>query len=131
MASRLESASKQYGCDIVISEQTYHPCADRIWARELDYLKVKGKTQPVSVYELVGLRTETVTDQKLQVIDHYAKGLELYRKRQFARAIGEFAMVTEIDSRDKSADLHMQRCQHWLKNAPPDDWDGSWIMTEK
>ncbi len=131
LASRLESASKQYGCDIVISEQTYHPCADRIWARELDYIKVKGKTQPVSVYELVGLRTETVPEQKLEVIDHYAKGLELYRKRQFARAIGEFATVAEIDNHDKSANLHMVRCQHWLANSPPDDWDGSWIMTEK
>jgi len=131
LASRLESASKQYGCDIVISEQTYHPCADRIWARELDYIKVKGKTQPVSVYELVGLRTETVPGQKLEVIDHYAKGLELYRKRQFARAIGEFATVAEIDSHDKSANLHMVRCQHWLTSSPPDDWDGSWIMTEK
>ncbi len=131
LASRLEGASKQYGCDIVISEQTYHPCADRIWARELDYIKVKGKTQPVSVFELVGLRTETVPGQKLEVIDHYAKGLELYRSRQFARAIGEFATVAEIDKHDKSASLHMVRCQHWLTNAPPDDWDGSWIMTEK
>jgi len=131
LASRLEGASKQYGCDIIISDSTYEPCKDRIWARELDYIKVKGKTQPVSVYELVGLRTETVPGQKLEVIDHYAKGLELYRSRLFARAIGEFATVAEIDKHDKSASLHMVRCQHWLTNAPPDDWDGSWIMTEK
>jgi adenylate cyclase len=131
LASRLEGASKQYGCDIVISEQTYHPCASRIWARELDYIKVKGKTQPVSVYELVGLQDEPVPEQKLRVLDHYAKGLDLYRKRQFARAIGEFATVAEIDQKDKSAGLHMVRCQHWLTNPPPDDWDGSWIMTEK
>jgi len=131
LASRLEGASKQYGCDIVISDSTYNPCKDRVWARELDYIKVKGKTQPVSVYELVGLRTETVPGQKLEVIDHYAKGMELYRGRQFAKAIGEFATVAEIDKYDKSASLHMVRCQHWLTNAPPDDWDGSWIMTEK
>jgi adenylate cyclase len=54
LGSRLESASKQYGIDIVISENTFKPCADRIWTRELDYIKVKGKNRPVAVYELVG-----------------------------------------------------------------------------
>jgi adenylate cyclase len=43
LGSRLESASKQYGIDIVISENTFKPCADRIWTRELDYIKSKAK----------------------------------------------------------------------------------------
>jgi adenylate cyclase len=131
LSSRLESASKQYGTDIVISENTYRPCADRIWARELDYIKVKGKTKPVSIYELIGLRSDTISDQKQQVIEHYHKGRQHYLNRKFALAMGEFGTVLEIDSKDKSAELHLERCQYWLKSSPDDDWDGSWTMTAK
>jgi adenylate cyclase len=45
--------------------------------------------------------------------------------------MGAFGMVLEIDKDDKSANLHLDRCQYWLKNPPPEEWDGSWIMTEK
>ncbi|WP_245939774.1 adenylate/guanylate cyclase domain-containing protein [Stenomitos frigidus] len=131
LGSRLESASKQYGTDIVISENTFKPCADRIWTRELDYIRVKGKNRPVAVYELVGLQSEPLSDTKKQIIEYYGTGLKHYRDRKFPLAMGAFGMVLEIDKDDKSANLHLERCQYWLKNPPGDDWDGSWIMTEK
>jgi adenylate cyclase len=53
LGSRLEGASKQYGTDAIISESTYKLCGDRIWVRELDRIQVKGKNQPVNVYELI------------------------------------------------------------------------------
>ena len=131
LSARLESTSKLYGTDILISETTYRPCADRLWARELDYIRVKGKTQPVAIYELLGLRTETISEQKQQVVEHYQIARDLYLKRRFAQAIGEFATVLEIDRHDQAAALHIERCRHWLTNPPPDDWNGSWALTEK
>ncbi len=131
LGSRLESASKQYGTDIVLSESTYRPCADLVWARELDYIRVKGKDQPVKVYELVGLRTETVPDAKQEIIERYHKGREYYLNREFPMAMAEFGSVLKIDKDDKSAMLHLTRCQHWLQNPPLDNWDGSWTLTEK
>ncbi|MEO8893654.1 MAG: adenylate/guanylate cyclase domain-containing protein [Coleofasciculaceae cyanobacterium] len=131
VGSRLESASKIYGCDIIISEHTYKPCAAQICVRELDKIRVKGKTQPISIYELIGLISDPLPEQKQQVIEHYQKGRELYLNRKFAVAIASFAQALEIDPNDKAADMHMARCQHWLKSAPPDNWDGSWTMTEK
>jgi adenylate cyclase len=131
LSARLESTSKLYGTDILISETTYRPCADRIWARELDYIRVKGKTQPVAIYELLGLRTETIPEQKQQVVEHYQIARDLYLKRRFAQAIGQFATVLEIDRQDQAAALHIERCRHWLTNPPPDDWNGSWALTEK
>jgi len=125
LGSALEEASGQYGIDIVISESTYRPCADRVWARELDFIKVKGKNNPVAIYELVGLRSERISDQKLQVIEHYEKARKHYLNRKFALAIAGFATVLEIDSHDKAAALHMERCQHWLTNPPIGEWDGS------
>ncbi len=131
LGARLEGASKIYGTDIVISETTYRPCADRVWARELDFIKVKGKNTPVAIYELLGLRTEAIPAGKQQIIDLYQKARESYLNRQFAKAIGEFAHVLEIDRHDKASELHLERCQHWLTNPPPEDWNGSWALTEK
>ncbi|HBL12564.1 MAG TPA: adenylate/guanylate cyclase domain-containing protein, partial [Cyanobacteria bacterium UBA11162] len=54
LSARLESVTKEYGCDIILSEFTYNLCRDRIWVRELDKIRVKGKHQAVSIYELIG-----------------------------------------------------------------------------
>jgi adenylate cyclase len=134
LGSRLESASKQYGCDIVMSESTYRPCADRVWARELDWIRVKGKNQPVSVYELVGLQPEPIADQKKRAIDLYHEGRVHYLNRKFTSAMTSFGRILEeIDNHDKPSVLHLQRCQHWLSHPPTDEqWqEGVWTMTEK
>ena len=131
LGSRLESASKQYGTDIIISENTYTPCAEKIRVRELDCIRVKGKNEPVKIYELVGFKDEPISAEKQQVIELYHEGRELYLNREFPSAIGKFAQVMAIDKDDKAADLHFERCQHLLKNTPADDWDGVWTMTSK
>lgn len=131
LGSRLESASKQYGCDIIISENTYKPCADQICVRELDKIRVKGKTQPVSIYELVGLNSDSIPEQKQRVIEHYHKGRELYLNRDFAMAIGEFAQVLKYEPNDKPATMHINYCRDWLTTPLPDNWDGTRSLTEK
>lgn len=134
LSSRLEGASKQYGCDIVISEYTLAPCKDRIWYRELDRIRVKGKNNPVSIFELVALRDEKISDVQQKVIDYYRQGREYYLERKFTRAMVEFgAIVEELGVQDKAALLHLERIQHWLKNPPTDEsWEeGVWTMQEK
>jgi len=134
LCARLESASKQYGTDIIISEYTYAACKDRVWVRELDRIRVKGKNKAVSVYELVGLQTETIPDIKKQQIDLYREGREHYLNRRFTKALAAFGSILEdIDNKDKSSELHLQRINHWLSNPPTDEtWqEGIWTMTEK
>lgn len=58
LGSRLEGSNKEYGTNIIISEYTYEKVKDRIIARELDLVKVKGKTKPVRIYELIDLVNE-------------------------------------------------------------------------
>jgi adenylate cyclase len=137
LGSRLEGATKQYGTDIVISEYTYNLCVqhghrDEIVVRELDKIKVKGKTKPVAIYEVVGLGEEQVSEQKKRIIQIYQDGLMYYRDRKFRKALNEFATIIEdIDSHDKASLLHMDRCQYWMQNPPPEDWDQAWTLTEK
>ncbi|HIK05847.1 MAG TPA: GAF domain-containing protein [Trichormus sp. M33_DOE_039] len=133
LGSRLESVSKQYGCDIILSDNTFKPCQNNIWARELDYIRVKGRNEPVAIYELVGLRSDPISSEKLQVIDHYHKGREYYLQQEFTSARAEFAKVLAFDNHDKAAMLHLLRCQHWLQSPPTiSEWDeGVWTFQEK
>ncbi|MBD2347152.1 GAF domain-containing protein [Anabaena subtropica] len=133
LGSRLESVSKQYGCDIILSDNTFKPCQDNIWARELDFIRVKGRNEPVSIYELVGVRSDPISSEQLQVIEHYHKGREYYLKRQFPLARAEFANVLAVDKHDKASMLHLLRCQHWLQSPPTDtEWDeGVWTFQDK
>ena len=69
----MEGATKQYGCDILISNNTYYKCGpEKLIARELDFIKVKGKNKPVSVYELVavaeGEHAQPVPNEKLRIM---------------------------------------------------------------
>ncbi|MDJ1179438.1 GAF domain-containing protein [Roseofilum sp. BLCC_M91] len=84
LASRLEGTSKQYGTDIVISERTYTNYADRVYVRELDNITVKGKSKPVTIYELLGIREGTsvvgrpLTDRQEAIRTHYEQGRKHY-----------------------------------------------------
>lgn len=133
LTSSLQRASQRYGCDIVISDATYRYCADWIWARELDRVRLEGTKRPVTIYEVVGLRSEPISEQRRQAIEHYHKGREYYLQRRFRDAWNEFATIVEdFDSDDKAADLYMRRCQYCVnKVAPPNDWDGVWTFTEE
>ena len=133
LGSRLESVSKQYGCDIIISDNTYEPCKHLVWARELDYIRVKGRNEPVSIYELISLRNDNISGDKLTAIEHYHKGREYYINRQFTSAKNEFAKVLEIEAHDKAAISHLKRCHYWLDNPHAHgDWDdGVWTFKEK
>ncbi|MBD2039844.1 GAF domain-containing protein [Microcoleus sp. FACHB-672] len=130
LGSQLEKASKEYGCDIIISETTYQPCAEQIWARELDLIRIDGTDKPVAIYQLAGLRSEEIPEEKLQVLEYYSQGREYYRSHQFVKAIAAFTKVLEISSWDKPAAIQIERCQHWLHTPPPADWDGVWRLTD-
>jgi adenylate cyclase len=131
LSSRLEGASKQYGCDIVISEDTFEQCKGNILVRELDCIRVKGRTQPVSVYELVEKQDAQLPPTHYQILELYQRGRDRYLKKHFAKALSCFSTILNINPLDKAARLHIQRCQYFLMNPPPADWDGVWTMTTK
>jgi adenylate cyclase len=140
LGSRLESASKQYGCDIIISEYTFRKCNSEIYCRELDYIRVKGKNQPVSIFELVSLTDNmgSVPDWKKQQIEVYQQGRKYYLQKEFRLAQNEFSkIVEELNTRkmkDKASEMYLERCQYWLTHAEEleNKWDdGVWSLTEK
>ncbi len=130
LASRLEGANKAYGTYILISESTRLGAGDAIEVRELDYVKVKGKNQPIRVFELLGLKGLTATNL-LEKARLFESGLPLFRAKRFKEAITVFRGVVAKYGEDHSCENYIERCEHYLKEAPPADWDGSHALTEK
>ena len=130
LGSRLEGANKSYRTNILISESTYERVKDRFVCMELDSVRVKGKTLPVSIYQLIG-EYGRVSKGWLDVITTFHKGLQSYREQDWDSAITAFRTVAGMDPSPYSAELYIQRAME-LKNDPPGaDWDGVFTMKAK
>ena len=135
LGSRLEGISKVYGCDIVISGETFRYCGDRVTCRELDAIQVKGKSEPVAIFELLELNegplAQPITEARRLQMEHYHAGRSLYMLRKFAEAIGEFEKALKATPEDKASKALIARSRNFAANPPPDEWDGVWMHTEK
>lgn len=130
LASRLEGVNKVFGTSIIISENTYASAKEHIEVRELDYISVKGKEQPVRIFELIGKKGE-ISDMQNEAIQLFSKGLKLYRDREFEQALSQFELVLKINSNDIAAQLYIERCQKLKSENPGVSWDGVFRLKEK
>src|SRR5581483_8094357 len=130
LASRLEGANKFYGSRCLISEVTAKLCDAAIELREIDRLVVVGQSQPQTVYEIMGKKTE-LTPQQTQMRMHYAEGLKAYRARRWDEARTAFAAALEAVPDDGPATALVARLNDFTTNPPPQDWDGAWHLDHK
>jgi adenylate cyclase len=131
LASRLEGVNKEYGTGIIISEATYEEVKDLFFARELDYIIVKGKTKPIKIYELLASKDESLSQNEIKSIKCFEAGLEKYRKKEFAEAENLFEMTLKINPQDSPSLIFQKRCEAYKISPPPEDWDGVYVMTHK
>ncbi|MEO1403295.1 MAG: MASE1 domain-containing protein [Cyanobacteria bacterium J06635_1] len=131
LTSRLEGATKLYGCSIIISENTYQLCKENIWVRELDYVCVKGKTQPVNIYQVLGLRSQPLTDAQQHQINLYHQGRGYYQQQAFQLAIDTFNKLLNYTPDDPAVILHIKRCQQLQQQPPLENWAGDWQLNAK
>jgi len=131
LASRLEGANKEYGTNIMIGESTYKKVKDKFICRELDLLVVKGKTEPVRVYELIAPVNDTLPDEMKKFLEIYHDGLELYRSMEWDKAIDRFTKALEIYPNDFTCKLYIQRCLYFKESSPPPNWTGVFVMQTK
>ncbi len=131
LAARLESACKQYGAHILISEHTYKKLRGTYRTREVDLVVVKGKTEPVAVYEILDYHTEESYPQMIDAMGHFRDALDKYRSRAFTDARALFAKVLALNPHDMTAQLYAERSENLAASPPPADWCGVWVMEEK
>ncbi len=98
--------------------------------RELDRIRVVGKVQPVTVYELVGKAGE-VSDHWERLISTYSVGLRAYRSRQWQEAIRHFERCLEISPGDGPSSIFVARCKEYEESPPPEGWDTVYVRTTK
>ncbi|HUT53900.1 MAG TPA: CHASE2 domain-containing protein [bacterium] len=130
LASRLESGAKQYKVYLMISEDTRDEAGDVIEVRELDAIRVKGKEQPVKVFEVLGKKGE-VDPKKREAAKLFEKGLEMYRQRYWSQAVEQFKQALELAPNDGPSLTFMDRCEEYSENPPGSGWDGVYTMTSK
>lgn len=129
LASRLEGINKNYGTKIIISEFTLAQVHEDFIVRELDWVRVKGKLLPVKIYELV---SDLNIDPKLkETVDLFAQGFEQYHSKKFDSALQIFTQVLNRIPDDAPAQLYVERCQEYIQNPPPENWDGVYEFKTK
>ncbi|WP_413289578.1 CHASE2 domain-containing protein [Bdellovibrio sp. HCB337] len=129
LAARLEGINKEYGTRIIISQFTHAEIGSDFTSREVDRVRVKGKYEPVRIFELVC--EGEPSDQVSALMKHFHQGYELYHKKQFAEALEVFKKALTVSQNDPVSELYVERCQEYLSSAPPDDWDGVYVMKTK
>lgn len=130
LAARLESAGKQYGIRLTVSEDTYYLAHEVVVGREVDYVRVVGKTVPTRIFEVVAPR-DRVTPEEEVFLGIYGDALARYKDRDFAGALETFKNALRRRGDDRPTQIYVERCERFLAEPPPPDWDGVAVLTEK
>ncbi len=131
LAARLESACKTYAARILISEFTKKRLRGTYRMREIDRVIVKGKTQPVAVYEVLDYHDDSTFPHLMDVVNQFNDGMTKYRAGRWDAAIGAFQAALSLHPEDRLSQIYIQRCTTLKANPPGGDWDGVWVMEDK
>jgi adenylate cyclase len=130
LASRLESANKQFRTRILVSASTFNRTGDLFLAREMGMIEVKGKSVPVKAHELVAL--SPVQDDLLrEIVTIHGDAMSLYYEKRWQDAVRLFERILELDQTDGPAAFYRNRCLALMENRTlTEDWQVI-RMTEK
>ncbi|MBI5937297.1 MAG: adenylate/guanylate cyclase domain-containing protein [Betaproteobacteria bacterium] len=134
LASRLEGLTKQYGVGVLCGEDTRQACPD-IAFRLIDQVRVKGKQQPVAIYEPLGVAGE-LPPEALASARLFEAALAEYRAQRWDAADGKLrAILTEnveyTEGTKNLCEVYLKRIEHFRREPPPADWDGVFTFTTK
>jgi len=130
LASRLEGANKFYDTLILLGPRTYELAAQDIEAREVDRMRVKGKKEPVVVFELLA-RKGCLSAEQQRVMETYLEGLEAYKRRDFKTAAERFEAALALDPSDGPSRVYLERAKEYLMAPPSANWDGVYELKSK
>ncbi len=129
-AARFEPANKDYGTLIMMGQSTYDLAREHVDARLLDRIIVKGKTEPIQIYELLERKGQT-PDLMLQVVELYQRGLELHWQRNWEEAIGTWRKALELRPDDGPCLALIERVRGYQLQPPGDQWKGEYVRKSK
>ncbi len=130
LASRLESATKQYGADILLDGATMGRLRPGRRIRRVDVVRVVGQEQPTEIFELLDHRAEQWGAGYDAAMAEYAAGLERHAAGDWAASQARFVAAAGFNPLDRAAVLLAERCGRFVL-SPPERWDGAFRLTEK
>ena len=130
LASRLEAINKEYGTQLLITDETRKMAHEAVETREVDCIQLAGKSEPVRIFELLG-RKGRLHDGARAARDQFEEGLAAYRSQSWELAQARFSECLNILPADRPAKLFLARVQHFKGHPPSPDWDGVWKFQEK
>lgn len=131
LASRVESLCKYYGAHILISEFTYQQLKSTYRTRQIDKVIVKGKVNPVSIYEIIDFHDKHSFPNQIDVLNHFNNGVEFYNEALWDKAILSFQNALILYPEDKPSQLYIKRCKILKEHPPEPNWQGIWKMKNK
>lgn len=129
-AARLEGVNKIYGTYTLIGETTFRKAGDRFTCRQIDSIRVVGRREPLTIYELLA-SADTIGDHLRQKLVEYERGLHAYRQCKWNQAVDSFRRVLEIDPADGPSGTMLSRCLAFKNDPPADNWDRSFDIRVK
>jgi adenylate cyclase len=129
LAARLEPASKDYGTEILIGQNTYDMAKEHIEVRLIDKLIVKGKTVPILIYELIARKGE-ISEEKIKLRDLYEKALKIHWERKFDEASEILEGILKGQEDTASSNL-LKRIGTYRDKPPGESWKGEFIRLTK
>lgn len=142
LAARCESGAKAYGAYIMVTEETKlasEVTRNDIAYRYLDKIIVKGRSQPVAMYEPTGFINE-LSQETQDCLDCFSQGIDMYLKQDWSGALNLFEKAKDLEPnkpgvtpgvKDNPSMILIDRCKVMQENPPGDDWDGVYVMTTK
>jgi adenylate cyclase len=131
LASRLESACKEYHTRILISDNTFKRLKGTYRIREIDRVVVKGKTEPAAVFEVLDYHTDETFPNLRECLDAFRDGLASYRLQKWDRAQSAFEAALGYNPGDDLTKTYLARVEMMRAQPPGPEWDGTWVMHSK
>ena len=129
LASRLEGVNKEYGTLVLVGEDTWTRVKEDFEGRELDWIRVKGKTRPVAIFELAA-EGGALDARRRALFDRYAEALACYRAARWTEADRLLREILVTDPDDGPSRTLLERCAYYQEH-PAGDWDGVHAMKTK
>ncbi|MHB8835405.1 MAG: CHASE2 domain-containing protein [Candidatus Methylomirabilia bacterium] len=129
-ASRLEGINKVYGTLVIASASTWEAAQGAAFGRLLDHVRVKGKAEPVAIYEALA-PAGSETDAQRALVSAYAAALAAYQGRQWQRTIEQAGAILLATPGDGPSQVLIERARAFTIEPPPENWDGVWTLKTK
>jgi adenylate cyclase len=104
--------------------------SDDLLLRQLGSFRLKGKAEPISVYEILGHR-DAGSGRQVELSDIFAEGLTSFLAKDWPRAAGLFESILARFGQDGPSNYYSRLCQKYSAEPPPEDWTGVIQMQEK